>query len=63
MAITAPANVTELEDAKTARWLEETLRPARARVREGPTAEAIDRIRARVLGETHARRKDRRIAA
>jgi hypothetical protein len=58
-----PANVTNIDDATAARWLTETLEPARARAKEGPTASAIERIRARIFGDAAAAKKDRSIAA
>jgi hypothetical protein len=57
------ANVTTIEDATAARWLAKTLAPARADVAAGPSAEAVDRIRARVFGEAAPRRAARKIAA
>ena len=63
MTTKTPANVTDIEDATTARWLADTLDDARADVKAVPTAEAVDRIRARVLGETAARKTERPIAA
>jgi hypothetical protein len=56
-------NVTDIEDAATVRWLAKTLEPARQRARKVPSAEAVDRIRAQVFGETQARRTRREIAA
>jgi hypothetical protein len=61
-----PANVTDIaaiDDSATARRLAEKLAPARARVREVPTAEAVDRIRDRVFGEIAPRKKVGSIAA
>lgn len=56
-------NVTPLEDLRTVRWLQDTLAPARARLRETPTPEALARIRERVLGDTATRKRERSIAA
>jgi len=56
-------NVTGIEPAATARWLARALEPARRDVRTGPTAEAVDRIRARVFGEALSAKPPRRIAA
>jgi hypothetical protein len=58
-----PATVSDIEDAATARWLTRTLGPARAAVMRAPTAEAVDRIRARVLGEAAPRKHTRSLAA
>lgn len=60
---TKPANISDMQDAAVARWLSETLEPARARVRQTPTASAVARIRERLFGEGAARKKERRIAA
>ncbi len=60
---TTPAPISTIEDAQTSRWLNETLEPARARLRETPTAAAVDRIRDRVFGDAAPVRKDRSIAA
>jgi hypothetical protein len=57
------AKISDIEDASTSRWLATTLAPAQRRVKEGPSAEAIDRIRARVFGEAPARKATRSIAA
>lgn len=56
-------NISEFEDATTARWLKDTLEPARRQVQAVPTAEAVDRMRERVFGEGAARRKQGKIAA
>jgi hypothetical protein len=61
MTTTTLAQMNEIEDASTARWLAEKLASARIRVSEAPTAEAVDRIRLRVLGETAPKKE--RIAA
>jgi len=58
-----PASVHSIETASTSRWLSRALAPARARSNEVPSAEAIDRIRARVFGETSPRKRERSIAA
>ena len=63
MTTNTPANVTDIEDATTVRWLADTLDDARADVKRVPTAEAVDRIRARVLGATVSRKTERSIAA
>lgn len=57
------ASITSIETATTARWLSRALAPARYRSKEAPTAEAVDRIRARVFGETATKKADRSIAA
>ena len=56
-------NISEFEDATTARWLKDTLEPARRQVQAVPTAEAVDRMRERVFGEGAPRRKQGKIAA
>jgi hypothetical protein len=56
-------NVSTIEDASNARWLAAKLILARARAKETPSAEALDRIRARVFGPEAVRKKERRIAA
>jgi len=56
-------NINEIEDASTARWLSGALAPAQRRAKDGPTAEAIDRIRARVFGDAAPRKARRSIAA
>lgn len=58
-----PANVTTIEEATTARWLADMLEPARGDLKSIPTAEAVDRIRARVLGIEAPRTAQRSIAA
>jgi hypothetical protein len=63
MTTKTPANVTDIEDTSTSRWLAGTLNDARADVQGVPTAEAVDRIRARVLSETAQRKTQRSIAA
>jgi hypothetical protein len=63
MTTKTPANVTPLEDAASARWLAATLANARVDVEAVPTAEAVDRIRARVLGERAPQKAQRSIAA
>ncbi len=55
--------INEIEDAATARWLAATLTPAKRRISQRPTDEAIDRIRARVFGDAAARKVTRSIAA
>lgn len=59
---TAPTQLIPIEDTETAAWLDETLRHDRKRVSEGPTAAAIDRIRARLFSQTEGR-KTTKIAA
>ncbi len=62
--VTSPEpNISEIDDAAAARWLRLKLEPARRTVAKAPTAEAIDRIRARVFGEAAPRRRHRSIAA
>lgn len=65
MTTETPAAISHIQDASTARWLARVLAPTRARVLAEPTDEAIERIRARVLGERAAGggRKVRTIAA
>lgn len=62
--VTSPEpNISDFDDATAARWLRLKLEPARRDVAKAPTAEAVDRIRARVFGETAPRRRHRSIAA
>ncbi len=56
-------NVSDFEDAATARWLAARLEPARMAAREVPSVEAIARMRARIFGEAAPVKKDTRIAA
>lgn len=63
MTAKAPANVSRLEEATAAHWLAATLEQARLDVKSVPTAEAVDRIRERILGEPGARKAQRSIAA
>jgi hypothetical protein len=56
-----PAEITELEPAASEEWLTKALAPARARVKDTPSVEAVARVRARVLSETTPAK--RRIAA
>lgn len=62
-AVNPAKNITPLEDARTVRWLQDALAPARARLLEAPTLEALARIRERVLTEAAARTRERSIAA
>ena len=62
--LTRPAgNISDIDDAAAVRWLKATLEPARLHVGAAPTAEAVDRIRARIFGESAPRRHHRSIAA
>jgi hypothetical protein len=61
MTARTPSNVSPIEDMAMARLLERTLAPARARIQAEPTQDAVERIRARVLGGTE--RKSRKLAA
>jgi hypothetical protein len=63
MIRTEPASVHPIEMASTARWLARALAPARARSKEGPTPDAVARIRERVFGEPATRKTQRSIAA
>lgn len=54
---TATENVTNIEDAAAARWLGRVLAPARTHNADGPSDEAIDRIRLRVMGEPERRKR------
>jgi len=63
MSETKPATIHSIETASAARWLANALAPARARAKQAPTEDAIDRIRTRVLGETGAKKRERSIAA
>ena len=62
--VTSPEpNISDFDDAAATRWLRLKLEPARRAVASAPTAEAVDRIRARVFGEAAPRRRHRSIAA
>lgn len=61
--MTTTNKLSDFEDATTARWLTATLAPAKRRTKEGPTTEAVDRIRARVFGDAAETRTRRSIAA
>ncbi len=63
MATKTPENLTNIEEATTARWLAKMLAQARIDVEDVPTAEAVDRIRARVLGAGTEQKAERSIAA
>lgn len=63
MTTKTPANVSTMEEAASARWLAATLEHARIDVQRVPTAEAVDRIRQRVLGERAPRKLRQSIAA
>jgi hypothetical protein len=63
MTTKTPANLTTIEEASTARWLTKTLANARIETQAVPTAEALDRIRTRVLGVHKPRKAERSIAA
>ena len=56
-------NVSDFEDAATARWLTAQLEPARKAVRDVPSAEAVARMRLRIFGQSAPEKKDTRIAA
>ena len=58
-----PAAMNDIEAATTARWLTRALQPARAEAMAGPSAEAIDRIRARVFGEPTTKKRFKTLAA
>jgi hypothetical protein len=60
---TTSQSPTDFRVASTARWLSEALLPMRERVAAEPSDEAVERIRARVFGETHTRKRARRLAA
>jgi hypothetical protein len=60
---TAPRNITEIEDAGAMAWLAEKLAAARARAREVPSADAVARMRERVLSEATPERERPSIAA
>lgn len=57
-----PSELFPAEDSTTSAWLALALRNDRERVSDGPTAAAIDRIRARVFSQTDGR-KQTKIAA
>jgi hypothetical protein len=63
MTTTTSPKVTNIEQAATERWLAAALEHARAGLTDVPTADAVDRIRARVLGEQPARKLPHPIAA
>lgn len=63
MTTRTPANITTFEEATASRWLAATLEQARIDVHNVPTAEAVDRIRERVLGEPTPQKTQRSIAA
>jgi hypothetical protein len=63
MTTRTAARITDIEDAANVRWLAKKLEPARAQVQATPTDEAVDRIRARVFGDSAARKVSRSIAA
>lgn len=56
-------NISDFEDAATARWLSAKLEPARKAAHDVPSAEAVARMRARIFGEAAPEKKDTRIAA
>ena len=56
-------NVTEIDDAATARWLSKSLDGVRADVASDPSANVVDRIRARIFGDWAQRRTTGKIAA
>lgn len=56
-------NLDHIEDFATTRWLAAMLAPAQRRVREAPTADAVDRIRAQVFGASARGKGTRSIAA
>jgi hypothetical protein len=60
---TTTATVHSIEAATTARWLASALAPARARAKQAPSEDAVDRIRMRVFGEPAAKKRERSIAA
>jgi hypothetical protein len=61
MTAETPANVTPIEDLAMSRLLERALAPARARLQAEPSEDAVERMRARVIGETE--KKARTLAA
>lgn len=62
--VTSPEpNISDFDDAAASRWLRLKLESARRTVAKAPTAEAVDRIRARVFGDAVPRRRHRSIAA
>ena len=63
MVISPEPNISDFDDATAARWLRLTLEPTRRNGPKAPTAEAVDRIRARVFGDAAPRRRHRSIAA
>ena len=57
----ATANITDIQDAATARWLVTKLALARSRAESAPTAEAVERMRQRIFGAPA--RKSKTLAA
>jgi hypothetical protein len=63
MNLNQPAAITDIEDAATVRWLARTLAQARAAMRHEPTEDAVERMRARIFGETSRKPHRQRAAA
>jgi hypothetical protein len=59
----ATARPIEIDQQTTARWLTRTLAPARAELACQPSAEAVERIRARLREELAAEHARRTLAA
>ena len=62
----APTNmsdITSIDDAAAEQWLADALETARQRVKQGPTPDAVARVRARIFEEPATEQKDSRIAA
>lgn len=62
-APTSISDITSIDDTTAERWLADTLGPARQRVKQGPTPDAVARVRARIFEEPATEQKDSRIAA
>ena len=62
-APTSMRDVTNIDDSAAEAWLADALEKARQRVRQGPTPDAVARVRARIFEEPATEQKDGRIAA
>jgi hypothetical protein len=63
MATSPELKIRHFDDAATARLLRLKLEPARRDLANAPSADAVDRIRARVFGTPALSRRHRSIAA
>ncbi len=62
-APTSISDITNIDDSVAEAWLADALEEARQRVRQGPTPDAVARVRARIFEEPATEQKDSRIAA